>query len=457
VSSLQVEEMMTALWFEQALLRDGWARDVRVVLNDGRIATITAGVTAEPGDECLATALPGLPNLHCHAFQRLMAGLAESRGPSDRDDFWSWRDLMYQLVNALSPDDVAAIAAMAYVEMLEAGFTRVGEFHYLHHQPSGTAYDDPAEMAVAIAAAAEETGIGLTLLPVFYAHSGLGGQDPNASQRRFVTDIDAYSVLLDASHRAVSGLPGALVGVAPHSLRAVTLEELHAVGQLCINGPIHIHIAEQMREVEDCLSWSGRRPVQWLFDQVTVDEHWCLVHATHIDGDEIELIAKCGAVVGLCPITEANLGDGLFPAEQFLSLGGQFGIGSDSNVRIDASEELRLLEYGQRLKHQRRNILSALGRSTGRTLFDAALGGGSRALGIDSSGLVEGAAADIVALAKDPLGTVDRAIDQWIFSRGTGAIEAVWRAGRRVVRNGEHNRRAAVAARYEATAARLLT
>lgn len=446
---------MQTIWFGQALLPDGWARDVGISIADGRIAAIATGVRASPDAPRHATALPGLPNLHSHSFQRLMAGLAETRSGPAHDDFWSWRELMYQLVATLAPADVAAIAAMAFVEMLETGFTRVGEFHYLHHQPSGAPYSDPAEMAAAIAGAAAETGIALTLLPVFYAQGGFGGRAPGAGQRRFVSTLDGFARLLDATRTAVAALPDAIVGAAPHSLRAVTPAQLRAIEQIAPAGPVHIHVAEQAREVADCLAWSGQRPVAWLIDHAAVGARWCLVHATHVDPGECAAIAAAGAVVGLCPITEANLGDGIFPAGAYRAAGGRFGIGSDSNVRIDAGEELRLLEYGQRLMQQRRTVLAPVGGgSTGRALVDAALDGGGRALG-HRSALEVGAPADIVALAADRLGAGDRVLDRWIFAGGGPQVEAVWRAGRKVVTAGRHHARDAVAARFARVVDRL--
>jgi formimidoylglutamate deiminase len=445
---------VTTLWFARALLTDGWAERVRISITDDQITGIERDVSAAPGDERHAIALPGLPNLHSHAFQRLMAGLAEAPGAPGQDDFWGWRTLMYRLVERLTPDDVAAIAALAYVEMAEAGFTRVGEFHYLHHAPNGRGYDDPAAMAAAIAAAADETGIALTLLPVFYAHSDFAGAPPTPQQRRFVNDLDGFARLLDASRAAVRSLPDAIVGVAPHSLRAVAPDELARLIPLANGAPVHIHAAEQLREVEGCLAWSGQRPVDWLLTHAPVDDHWCLIHATHVDDSELARIVASGAVVGLCPVTEANLGDGIFPAADYLTQGGAFGVGTDSNVRIDAAEELRLLEYGQRLTLRRRAVLSKEGRSSGRTLFDAALTGGAQALGA-SGGLAIGAPADIIALADDPA-TGDTLLDRWVFARTRG-VDAVWRGGRRIVSDGRHVHRDAIERRYAQVAARLLT
>ncbi len=446
---------MKTLWFERALLPGGWADAVRIGFSHGQIATIESGADAQVEDARYATALPGMPNLHSHAFQRLMAGQAETPGGPDKDDFWGWRELMYRLVGSLTPDDVAAIAAMAFVEMLEAGFTRVGEFHYLHHQPDGTRYANPAEMAAAIARAAAETGIALTLLPVFYAHAGFGGTPPNKGQRRFVNDLDGFARLLEASRLAVADLTGALVGVAPHSLRAVTPEELLALETMALATPIHIHVAEQIKEVTDCIAWSGQRPVAWLLDHAPVDLRWCLVHATHVGASELTALAASGAVVGLCPITEANLGDGIFPADAFLSARGRFGIGSDSNVRIDAAEEFQLLEYGQRLSLRRRNVMALGGTSCGRTLVDAALRGGAQALGCESA-ITVGSSADLVALSPDPLGVGDCVLDRWIFAGGGPKIDVVWRAGRQVVSSGRHNARDGIQERFKAVAKRLM-
>ncbi|MEP7007807.1 MAG: formimidoylglutamate deiminase [Sphingomonas bacterium] len=449
---------MRTLWFETALVDGDWADRVRLEISGGLIASIRTDVAAEPGDERHAIGLPGLPNLHSHAFQRGMAGLAEARGPSG-DDFWSWRDLMYRFLDRLGPDDVEAIAAQAYAEMLESGFTRVGEFHYLHHDVAGRPYAAPAEMASRIAAAAETSGIALTLLPVFYAHGGFGGAAPDAAQRRFLSDMDGYAKLLEGSLTAVLPLPDAVVGVAPHSLRAVTPEELAAILPLAGNGPIHIHIAEQRREVADCLAWSGNCPVEWLLETMPVDARWCLVHATHMTDAERIALARSGATAGLCPITEANLGDGIFPAAAYLAEGGAFGIGSDSNVRIDAAEELRLLEYGQRLLGHARCVLGRPERpSVGASLFAGALQGGAQALGVEA-GIAPGRSADILSLdTRDP-GLIGRKgdplLDSWIFASRSG-IDCVWRRGLKVVEAGRHVRADAIRQRYAATLARLL-
>jgi len=448
-----------ALWCEQAWLADGWRNNVRLTVENGRISSVGTGVQADAGDERHAILLPGLPNLHSHAFQRGMAGLAERAGTGD-DSFWTWREAMYHFVDRLDPEGAQAIAALAYAEMLESGFTRVGEFHYLHHDVDGRPYGDLSAMAGAIAAAAGETGIALTLLPVFYAHSGFGGAAPTHGQRRFVNDIDRFAKLIDGSRAAVAGLDDALVGVAPHSLRAATADELASVAAIAAGTPIHIHIAEQIPEVEACLAWSGARPVEWLYDHADVGADWCLVHATHVTEAERQAIVRSDAIVGLCPITEANLGDGLFPAREFLVEGGRFGVGSDSNVEIDAAAELRLLEYGQRLAHRGRNLLAAgAGESTGASLYRSALAGGGQALGRPTTGLAAGEVADIVSLtADDPFfagRSGDAIFDSWIFGGGRRLVDCVWRGGVKQVEDGRHVARDAIDARYRRTIARL--
>lgn len=434
----------------RALLPQGWARDVRLTVVDGCIGEVHTGVAAQAGDQRVRILVPGVPNLHSHAFQRGMAGLTEIGG-GDGDSFWSWRELMYRFLAKLVPDAVQAIAAQAYMEMLESGFTRVGEFHYLHHDADGQPYADRAEMSARIAAAAAQTGIGLTLLPVFYAHADFGGAAPNPAQRRLIHDVDGFARLLDGARTALRPLPDAVLGIAPHSLRAVTGEELSALLPLN-DGPVHIHIAEQLREVDACVAWSGLRPVRWLYENVAVDARWCLVHATHIDDDERERIIASQAVAGLCPITEANLGDGLFPMQAFAREGGRFGIGSDSNVLIDAAEELRLLEYGQRLSLRGRNVIAPdAQRSSGRFLFDGAQHGGAQALGV-TAGLQPGASADLLELDADHPAMIardgDALLDSWVFAARNGALRSVWRRGRQCVADGRHLQRDAITARF---------
>ena len=443
------------LWFETALLPDGWATGVRIGVADGRIACVGRS-QPQPGDERHAIGLPGLANVHSHGFQRGMAGLSERRGRTD-DDFWSWREVMYAFLDRLTPADIAAITSQAYVEMLETGYTRVGEFHYLHNDVDGRRYTDPAETAASIAAAAEQSGIGLTLLPVFYAHADFGGAPPTPGQRRFVSDVDGFAGLVEASR---AHLPhDANLGIAPHSLRAVTADELAAILPLAEGGPIHIHAAEQVKEVAACVAATGARPVEWLLANTDVDPRWCLVHATHLTDAECDALARSGAVAGLCPVTEANLGDGIFPAPRYLAAGGAFATGTDSNIRIDAADELRTIEYAQRLARRQRNVLAdAAHPSVGARLFTGALAGGAQALGVEA-GLAIGAPADIISLDANEPALVGRAgdalLDGWIVA-SRNAVDRVWRGGRCVVEGGRHVHRDAIAARYRATLAALL-
>jgi formiminoglutamate deiminase len=388
-----------------------------------------------------------------------MAGLAETRGPAN-DSFWTWREVMYRFIDRLTPDDVQAIAELAYIEMLESGFTRVGEFHYVHHDIDGKPYANIAELGARIAAASAETGIALTLLPVFYAHSNFGGKPPVPGQRRFLNDPESFARLMDASRKAIAPLNGANIGIAPHSLRATTPEELKAIVPLAKNGPIHIHIAEQIKEVDDCIAWSGARPVSWLLDNAGVDSNWCLVHATHMTAEETARLARSNAVAGLCPITEANLGDGIFPMPDYLAAGGRYGIGSDSNVLISAAEELRSMEYAQRLALRGRNMLVAeAGHSTGRALFDGAPAGGHQALGVPVFGLKEGAPADLVGLDADSPSLAgkkaDTILDSWIFA-SAGTVDCLWRGGMRLVAAGRHEKREQIARRYKEVLARIV-
>ena len=452
---------MSTLHFASALLPSGWADDVQVVVTDGSITEVTIGTAPGTGDERHQLAIPGIASLHSHAFQRGMAGLAETRG-NTADTFWTWRETMYRFALEMTPEDVEAVATLLYVEMLEQGYTRVGEFHYLHHDRDGSPYANPAEMATRIARAAETTGIGLTLLPSFYAHASFGGTAPHAGQRRFICSVDQFAKLLDATRTAIRPLPGANVGVAPHSLRAVTPDELAAIIALAEGAPVHIHAAEQVREVEECVAWSGRRPVEWLLDHAPVDARFCLIHATHMTPEETVSLARSGAIAGLCPVTEASLGDGIFPAREFLDAGGRFGVGTDSNVLIGVADELRQLEHGQRLKRRERNVLSGgPGVSTGRTLFDGALAGGAQALAQPVAGIQVGARADIVTLdtAHPSLAgrRGDAVLDGCIFAARAGAIDCVWAGGNKVVESGRHRLRESARDKFNAAVRKLVT
>jgi formiminoglutamate deiminase len=449
---------MVSLWFQSALLFEGWSNNVRITFGENAIQKIETGVAPASGDERHGIAVPGLANVHSHAFQRGMAGLAEIRGPA-HDNFWTWREVMYRFLDRLTPEDVEAIAALAYIEMLETGFTRVGEFHYLHHDLSGVPYANIAELAERIVAAAQQTGIALTLLPVFYAHGNFGGRPPVPGQKRFLNDTARFAKLVEASRSTIALLPDANLGIAPHSLRAVTPDELKEILPLANGGPFQIHAAEQIKEVDDCLEWSKQRPVEWLLNNAGVNDNWCLVHATHMTPDETKRLASSGAVAGLCPITESNLGDGIFPTPDYLAARGRFGLGTDSNVLVDPAQELRMMEYAQRLSLRARNVLAPqAGRSTGRALFDGALAGGFRALGVPAHGIKKGAAADLVSLdAGDPgfAGrTGDMILDSWIFAGG--AVDCVWRQGIKVVSRGVHHSREAIARRYKDAITRIL-
>jgi formiminoglutamate deiminase len=429
-----------SLFFKSALLPGGWADNVRLSHLDGRIVAVEPDAMPASGEEIHNTALPGLPNLHSHSFQRAMAGLAEHR-VNTAESFWSWRSIMYRFAQKLGPDDIEIIATQAFIEMLETGFCSVAEFHYLHHGPGGAPYANIAETAARIAAAAAATGISLLLLPVFYAHANFGGLPPAPEQCRFINDLDSFEKLLTAC-RSLGP-----TGIAPHSLRAVTPAELQTLVAMAGNSPIHIHIAEQMQEVRDCISWSGARPVEFLLRNAPVGPNWCLVHATHADATERVAMAKAQATIGLCPITEANLGDGIFDAAHYLAAGGKFGIGTDSNVLISAAQELRQLEYSQRLARQERNILAS---ST--DLYQQAANGAA-AFG-EAAGLQPGAAANIVTLNTDARG--EAALAQSIFASRENAVDTVWVLGRKCVVNGRHPLAEASQSRFRAAVAKLL-
>jgi formiminoglutamate deiminase len=452
---------MQKLILDQVLLPGGWAKNVAVDIDGGVISAVHPDSSVEGRKRIAGIALPGLPNLHSHTFQRGMAGLAETRGPVG-DSFWTWRQVMYRFLGQLTPDDVEAIAAFAMMEMLEGGFTALAEFHYLHHDIDGRPYADVAELAGRIASAAHETGMGLTLLPVFYAQGGFAAAAPTEGQRRFINDVSSFSRLVEGARKAVSGLDDAVVGIAPHSLRAVTPESLSEVLAMRSTGPIHIHVAEQVKEVEDCMTWSGQRPVAWLLDHAPVDERWCLIHATHLDAEETRAMAESGAVAGLCPITEANLGDGIFNGPEYLEARGAFGVGSDSNIEISAPAELKQFEYSQRLKHRARNVLAqSEGQSTGRSLYDGALQGGARALGRKIGAIDVGHRADLVILEQTypDLASLsgDRWLDSYIFAAGKAAISAVIVGGQQVVSQGRHHKRDAIMTRYKNAITRILS
>ncbi|ROM49943.1 formimidoylglutamate deiminase [Pseudomonas poae] len=435
---------MSAFFAERALLPNGWANDVRLEVSaDGLLTKVEANASADTAERLRGPVLAGMPNLHSHAFQRAMAGLAEVAG-NPNDSFWTWRDLMYRMVGKINPDQLHIIARQLYIEMLKAGYTSVAEFHYVHHDVDGQPYADRTELSRQISQAAASSGIGLTLLPVLYTHAGFGGQAPNDGQRRFINSTENYLDLQARLKPLLAAQPAQEIGLCFHSLRAVTPQQisdvLAASDKAC---PVHIHIAEQQKEVDDCLAWSGKRPLQWLYDNVAVDERWCLVHATHADREEVARMARSRAIAGLCLTTEANLGDGIFPAVDFLAQGGRMGIGSDSHVSLSVVEELRWLEYGQRLRDQRRNRLYRSDQPmVGRTLFDAALDGGAQALGQPIGRLEVGKRADWLVLdGNDPyLATAseDGILNRWLFAGGDRQVRDVLVNGQWVVRDGRH-------------------
>jgi formimidoylglutamate deiminase len=435
-----------------ALLPDGWARDVRISIDGGRIVEVVAGVPG-PG---LGVILPAPVNLHSHTFQRAMAGMTEAR-TAGQDSFWTWRALMYRFLDRLTPEDVQAIAAQAMVEMAESGFAAVCEFHYLHNPVGGGTYADPAEMSGRIAAAAAETGLGLTHLPVIYEQGGVDGRALAGGQLRFGTDPDRFARLLEGAGLALAGLPDAVLGVAPHSLRAVRRETMARVADLT-GGPVHVHFAEQVAEVAEVETAWGARPVDWALANLPLGPRWCMIHATQMTPGETAALARTGVVAGLCPITEANLGDGIFDGPGWRAAGGAFGVGTDSNIRISWPEELRLLEYSQRLSGRARAVL-ADHRSTGRLLWEEAARGGAQAAGRSSGAIAVGHWADLVALDTGDLRLAglegDQMLDAFVFAGRDGLVTDLWSAGRHIVQAGRHIAREGVAGRFRAALGRL--
>lgn len=444
----------------EALLEDGWASDVRLHIADGRIDMIETDVAARAGDDRVGVLIPAPANVHSHAFQRAMAGMTERRGADPSDNFWTWRKAMYAFLDALNPDDVEAIAAFVQMEMLEAGYAANVEFHYLHHAPDGTPYDNLAEMSGRIAAAADLSGIGLTLLPVLYQQGGCDGRPLGAGQIRFGNDVTGFERLLDEASGTLNALPGdARLGVAAHSLRAVTPEGLQACIAMRPDAPLHMHIAEQTGEVDEVLAAYGARPAEWLMANAMVDARWCLIHCTQMTLGETRALARTGAVAGLCPVTEANLGDGIFNGVEWMDADGAFGVGSDSNVRISLSEELRQLEYSQRLRDRSRAALATRQKSSGWVLLQGAAKGGARAAGREAGVIAAGRLADLAALDDGHIALLERkadmALDSWIFAGDDRLISDVWSAGRHLVREGRHVRHDAISARYRQTIQRL--
>ena len=451
---------MHIVWAEQALTAAGWAEDVTVEIDGDRIAGVTADTPCPSGAHRVGALLPAPANLHSHAFQRAMAGMTERRGPDPRDSFWTWRQLMFRFLDQLTPDDVEAIAAFVQMEMLEAGYAAVGEFHYLHHAPGGAPYERLGEMSERIAAAAAQSGIGLTLLPVLYEHGGCDRRPLGPGQIRFGNDPERFARLLEEAEAAISTLPpDARLGIAPHSLRAVSPEGLAASLELSQGGPVHMHLAEQKAEVEEVKAAYGARPTEWLLANAAVDGDWCLIHCTQMQREETLQLAATGAVAGLCPITESSLGDGIFDGVAWAAAGGAFGVGSDSNIRIGLSEELRTLDHSQRLRDHSRAALATADRSTGRVLLESAARGGAQATARHAGAIEAGRLADLMALDTDRIDlegrTGDMLLDSWIFASDDRAVSDVWAAGRHQVREGRHVDHDAITRRYRETARRL--
>ena len=443
------------LFAELALVSEGWAKNVRIsVGDDGKITDVEIGVDPDPDDRQLRSRIliPAMSNLHSHSFQRSIAGMTEKR-VKKKDSFWSWRELMYSFLEKLNPEHIEAIAALVFMEMLESGYASVGEFHYLHHQRGGEPYENIAETSSRIFAAANQTGIGLTHLPVFYMQGGLSGEVLSKGQLRFGNNTEQYFRVLEQIENEIQRAPeDYLFGMAPHSLRAVSQEALKEILDSRQHGPVHIHISEQQKEVEDIQNKYGKRPVNLLMDSVTVDSRWCLVHATHMIPEETVKLANSGAVAGLCPVTEANLGDGIFNGSEYISSGGKYGIGSDSNIRISLTEELKMLEYSQRLLRRERSVMTDAPGSLGTSLYTSALTGGAHALSRNSGSIASGQWADLLALDSDTLAlygsSEDEILDRWIFSSDDSLVREVWSAGRQVVMDGHHVRHDQIEKQY---------
>jgi formimidoylglutamate deiminase len=430
------------IFSQRARLADKWAENVRVTISDGQIEKIRIGVKPERADKKVDTLLPALANLHSHSFQRAMAGMTEYRA-AGRENFWTWRELMYRFLDYLTPEDISAIAAQTFMEMQKSGYASVGEFHYIHHRPGGYAYDNPAELSERIIEAANLTGIGLTHLPVLYTYGGAQKQPLVGGQLRFGNSVDDICNIVSMSQKTISFLPpDARVGIAPHSLRATTPSDIKEFLSCYPDMQVHMHIAEQTKEVSEVAEAFGARPVEWLLENHAVNTKWCLIHATHMTQAETIGLAKTGAVVGLCPITESNLGDGIFEGPTFITAHGKLGIGSDSNINISLTEELRTLEYSQRLRDQQRNVMIQGDGSVGEALYLGAASSGAQALDRQAGSIAPGKLADLIAINScHPNLCALRAnqlIDGLVFAAKDNVITDVWSAGRHQVRNGTH-------------------
>lgn len=446
---------MQRIWAETALLPGGWAKKVIVEIDgQGRIKEVQSGAPVPDQATQVSMLLPAPVNVHSHAFQRAMAGLTEGRGPDTSDSFWTWRQLMFRFLDRLTPDHIEAITAFVQMEMLEAGYGASVEFHYLHHQPGGVAYDNIAETSACIVAASDQTGMGLCLLPVHYQFGGCDQRALTAGQVRFGNTFEQFQVLHGAAEVSIKQASAdSNIGVAPHSLRAVGIEDLRGYSTAFPAGPIHMHLAEQRAEVAEVEEHWGARPVTWALDNLQLDQRWCLIHCTQMTPNETIALARSGAVAGLCPITESSLGDGIFEAVRWVDHGGAFAIGSDSNIRISLSEELRTLDYSQRLRDGTRAALASPDKSTGRRMYDGMLQGGAQASGRETGRIEAGCWADFLALdtgSEHMWGRQgDTALDAWIFAGDDRLVKDVWSAGRHMVQHGQHVQRADIVAAYK--------
>lgn len=449
---------MSSIFARLALLADGWAENVRLEVEDGRLGILRADTKARDSDTPAGIVIPGLANAHSHAFQRALAGHTEQRSPAGKDNFWTWRSRMYRLAGRIDAARLTAIARQAYTEMLESGYTSVAEFHYLHREPGGGQSDDA--MLHAIVAAAQDSGIRLTYVPVLYERAGFDQPQPSAEQRHFASSLDGFLAHYERARQMAADRVA--VGIGAHSLRAVLPASLDEIARIAERDgvPLHIHIAEQQREVDQCVDVHGMRPVRWLMTNHALNEQWCLVHATHMDVEETVALARTGAVVCLCPSTEANLGDGLFPLQRWLENDGRIAIGSDSHVSINPFEELRWLEYGQRLAAQQRNVAAIRQKHTGRNLFELAAAGGALATGQPPGTLQKGALADLVVLDDDSPMLVGHSreslLDALVFSGFTLPIDRVMVHGEWQVVEGRHHSAGAAREQYASVVKALL-
>ena len=431
------------IFAKKALLPNGWSNNVIIEIDQsGLISNVTENnnhkVDAYLNEEII---LPAMNNLHSHSFQRAMAGLTEARSPQGNDNFWSWRNLMYQFLDVLTPEEIYSITLFSQMEMLQSGYVGVGEFHYLHNQIGGTKYDNIAELSEKVLKASEESGISICLLPVIYERGGCDNRELEGGQLRFHNNIDTFEELYNQIKVFLSKNENFSLGVAAHSLRAVKNETLNKIIDLT-NGPIHIHAAEQVKEVEEIKSFYKMPPVEFLIENFDINKRWCLIHCTQMSELETELLSKSGAVAGLCPVTEANLGDGIFNGFQYNERKGFYGIGTDSNINISLTEELKTFEYSQRLLNKKRAVISNQKKSTGRKLFDDCLEGGARALQINNGKIQKGFNADLISLpnANNELDGLedDKILDYWIFASSKNYVQKLWNKGKCLVENGKH-------------------